>query len=183
MRAGLRPRPCRVRDRVGSVAAVTVLTTLLQVVALVVVVGGAAKVVRPEPFAGLLATLGLPGGAVAARAAGAVEVALGGAAFLTGARWAAALLAVAYLVFVGTVVRARQQGAASCGCFGAADAPPSTVHVVLNLVSAGVAAAAAAVGADSLRATLADQPAAGVPYLVAVGVAVYFVVRISLRRD
>jgi hypothetical protein len=46
-----------------------------------------------------------------------------------------------------------------------------------------VAAAAAAVGADSLRATLADQPAAGVPYLVAVGVAVYFVVRISLRRD
>ena len=161
----------------------TVLTTLLQVVALVVVVGGAAKLVRPVPFAELLATLGLPGGALAARAAGAVEVVLGAAAFLTGARWAASLLAAAYLVFAGTVVVARQRGAASCGCFGAADAPPSTVHLVLNLVSAAVAAATAAVGAESLPATLSGQPAAGVPYLVAVGVAVYFVVRISLRRD
>ena len=161
----------------------TVLTTLLQVVALVVVVGGAAKLVRPGPFAELLDTLGAPGGVVTARAAGVVEVALGAVAFLTGARWAAALLAAAYLVFAGTVVLARRRGAASCGCFGAADAPPSTAHLVLNLVSAAVAAAAAAFGAASLGATLSGQPAAGVPYLVAVGVAVYFVVRISLRRD
>lgn len=160
----------------------TVLTTLLQVVALVVVVGGAAKLVRPAPFAALLSALGLPGGEAAARLVGAAEVALGAATFVTGARWAAALLALAYLVFAVSVVLARRHGAASCGCFGAADAPPSTVHVVLNLVSAGVAVAAAVVGAESLGASLADQPAAGVPYLAALGVAVYFVVRISLRR-
>lgn len=160
----------------------TVLTTLLQIVALVVVAGGVAKLVRPVPFAELLATLGLPGGVLAARLAGVVEVALGAAAFLTGARWAAALLAAAYVVFAATVVLARRNGAASCGCFGVADAPPSALHVVTNLVSAAVAAAAAAVGTESLGATLADQPAAGVPYLLAVGVAVYFVVRISLRR-
>jgi hypothetical protein len=161
---------------------VTVLTTLLQVVAMVVVVGGVAKLVRPGPFADLLAVLGLPGGAVAARAAGVVEVVVGLAAFLTGARWSAALLAAAYLVFAVTVAMAERRGAASCGCFGAADAPPSGVHVVTNLVSAAVAAAAAAVGTESLRVTLADQPAAGLPYLVAVGAAVYFVVRINLRR-
>jgi hypothetical protein len=161
---------------------VTVLTTLLQVVSMVVVVGGVAKLVRPEPFAALLVILGLPGGAVAARLAGVVEVALGLAAFLTGARWSAALLAATYLVFAATVAMAERRGAASCGCFGAADAPPSGVHVATNLVSAAVAAAAAAVGTESLRVTLADQPAAGVPYLVAVGVAVYFVVRINLRR-
>ena len=160
----------------------TVLTTLLQVVALVVVAGGVAKLVRPAAFAELLATLGLPGGELAARATGVVEVVLGLAVFVTGARWSAALLAVAYLVFAGTVVLARRKGAASCGCFGAADAPPSSVHVGTNLVSAGVAAAAAVVGAESLSATLAGQPAAGVPYLVAVCVAVYFVVRINLRR-
>ena len=161
----------------------TVITTLLQVVALVVVVGGVAKLVRPEPFSELLATLGLPGREAAARAAGVVEVALGLAAFVTGARWAAALLAVAYVVFAATVVLARRNGAASCGCFGAADAPPSGVHVATNLVSAAVAGAAAVVGTESLGASLADQPAAGVPYLVALGVAAYFVVRINLRRS
>jgi len=162
---------------------VTVLTTLLQVVALVVVVGGAAKLARPAPFADLLTLLGLPGGDLSARLAGTVEVALGLAAFVTGARWAAALLSAAYLVFAATVVLARRRGAASCGCFGVADSPPSTLHVGTNLVSALVAASAAVVGAESLGATLADQPAAGLPYLVAVGVAVYFVVRINLRRN
>lgn len=160
----------------------TVLTTLLQIVALVVVAGGVAKLVRPGPFAELLGTLGLPGGVLVARLAGAVEVALGAAAFVTGARWAAALLAAAYAVFAVTVVLARRNGAASCGCFGALDAPPSALHVATNLLSAAVAAAAAVVGTESLRTTLADQPAAGLPYLCAVGVAAYFVVRISLRR-
>ncbi len=159
----------------------TVLTTLLQIVALVVVAGGTAKLVRPGPFAGLLGTLGLPGGALAARAVGLVELGLGLWALLTGSRAAAAVLAVLYLVFAATVVRARRAGAASCGCFGVVDAPPSTLHVVVNLVSAAVAGAAAAVGAESLRATLADQPAAGVPYLLAVAVAVYFVVRLDVR--
>ncbi|MFM7064318.1 MAG: MauE/DoxX family redox-associated membrane protein [Actinomycetes bacterium] len=160
----------------------TVLTTLLQVVALVVVVGGIAKLVRPHPFAALLGSLGVPGGAATARAAGMVEVALGAAAVVTGARWAAALLAAAYVVFALTVVVAQRRGAVSCGCFGVVDAPPSTLHVVVNLVSAGVAAAAAAVGSEPLRATLAEQPAAGLPYLAAVGVAVYFVVRLDVRR-
>ena len=159
----------------------TVLTTLLQIVALVVVVGGTAKLVRPGPFAGLLDTFGMPGGALAARAVGLAELGLGAWAVVTGSRAAAVALAVLYLVFAGTVVLARRAGAASCGCFGVVDAPPSTLHVVVNMVSAAVAVAAAAVGAETLGATLADQPAAGVPYLLAVAVAVYFVVRLDVR--
>ncbi|MFM7061999.1 MAG: MauE/DoxX family redox-associated membrane protein [Actinomycetes bacterium] len=161
----------------------TILTTLLQVVALVVVVGGAAKLVRPGPFAGLLATLGVPGGAATARGAGVVEVGLGLWAAVTGSRPAAAALAVLYLGFAATLVLARRAGATSCGCFGVVDAPPSTLHLVVNLVSAAVAAAAAAAGAESLRAVLADQPAAGVPYLLAVAVAVGAVVRLDVRRS
>src|SRR5690606_27633207 len=105
---------------------------------------------------------------------GIAEVALGAAAIVIGGRISTAAIAVAYVAFAGVVLAARRSGAASCGCFGAAAAPPSVVHVVVNLASAGVALATALAGDLSpVDAVLGDQPLLGVPYLVTVATGVW----------
>jgi len=84
----------------------------------------------------------------------------------------AVALAVMHLGFAGFVTRLRSVAAgAPCGCFGPADAPADRLHVVVNLAAATVAALAAAGRPESLLATLAGQPALGVPYLALVVVA------------
>lgn len=76
------------------------------------------------------------------RLAGLAELAVGAAVVLTGARAALALLAAAYLVFAAVTVRLIASGQrASCGCFGRADAPVGTAHLVLNAAAAAVALA------------------------------------------
>jgi uncharacterized membrane protein YphA (DoxX/SURF4 family) len=152
------------------------LTGAFQILAVVVIVGGAAKLVSPGAFRATLRSLGVPGGVVAARLAGVVEIGLGGAALVVGGRaWAAALAAL-YGVFTVVVVLARRTGAESCGCFGSVAAPPSSLHVVIDAASAVVAAAAAVVGVPSLVDVLADQPMAGAPYLVLVAVGAWLIV-------
>ena len=69
----------------------------------------------------------------------------------------------------------RDAPIASCGCFGKVDTPPSVVHVVLDLLFAGVAAAAAFTGDVALPDVLRDQPLAGVPFLVLLAIGVYLV--------
>jgi hypothetical protein len=157
-----------------------VLTGAFHIVALVVLVGGTAKVASPAGFASLLRSLRLPGGTVASRLTGVAEVAVGAWAIIAGGAVTAAVIAATYAVFAVTVVAARRAGSASCGCFGSAAAPPSTVHVIVNLVSASVALAAALVGgAPGLASVLADQPLAGLPYLVAVGTGAWLAVTID----
>jgi uncharacterized membrane protein YphA (DoxX/SURF4 family) len=152
------------------------LTGAFQILAVVVIVGGAAKLVSPGAFRATLRSLGVPGGVVAARLAGLVEIGLGGAALVLGGRaWAAALAAL-YGVFTIVVVVARRKGAESCGCFGSVAAPPSTLHVVIDAASTVVAAAAAIVGVPGLVDVLADQPLAGVPYLVLIAVGAWVIV-------
>ena len=75
-----------------------------------------------------------------------------------------ALVALSYLLFAAFVVVALRSGApiSSCGCFGKADTPPSVVHVVLDLLFAGVATAAAFTGDVALPDVLGDQPLLGV---------------------
>jgi hypothetical protein len=155
---------------------VVALTAVFQILAIVVAVGGVAKIVAPDAFSTTLATLGAPSGRAVARLCGAVEVAIGAGALLAGGRPAAAVLALTYATFALAVVAARRAGAVSCGCFGAASAPPSQVHVVVNAVSAGLAAIALVVGPETLAATLTDQPIAGVPYLAALALAAWLVI-------
>jgi uncharacterized membrane protein YphA (DoxX/SURF4 family) len=152
------------------------LTGALQILAVVVVVGGAAKLVMPAAFSETLRSLGVPGGAPLARLAGLVEIGLGAAALIVGGRaWAAALAAL-YAVFTVVVVLARRRGAESCGCFGSVAAPPSTLHVVIDAASAAVALAAAIVGVPGLTDVLADQPLAGVPYLALIAIGAWLLV-------
>jgi len=149
----------------------SVLTAAFQILAGVIAVGGAAKIVSPDGFSSLLRTLGLPSGRGLARASGVAEVALGATALVVGGTIAAALVAATYAVFAIVVVLARRAGAESCGCFGAATAPPSSVHVVVNAVSAIIAIAAAIGGPASLTDSLVDQPLLGVPYLAMITLA------------
>ena len=153
---------------------------LVQLIAVVVAVSGATKLWSPRPFADLTSSVGVPVGTLGARLAGAVEIALGVWVLATGSRLACAVLALAYLAFAAVVVVARRVGAPSCGCFGAATAPPSIVHVVVNLASAAVAAIDAATGdVADIASTLGDQPLAGVPYVLLLGTGAWLVVALD----
>ena len=67
------------------------------------------------------------------------EAALGLAAVLVGGRLTALLVAGSYAAFTAFVLLARARGGvlASCGCFGRADTPPTTTHVVVTAVPRG----------------------------------------------
>lgn len=149
-----------------------VLNGLLQVVAVVVIASGAAKLVDPTAFADLLATMRVGSEPAlrtrVARTTGVFELGLGTWVIVSGGPLAAAVLGLAYVGFVVAAERARRLGATSCGCFGSVSAPPSLLHVAVNAASVIVCAAAAALGAnDDLLTVLSDQPLAGVPYLAA----------------
>ena len=141
-------------------------------------IAGADKVVRPEPTLGALRSVGLRlrGGVIAARVLGAVEVAIGATAIGLGGRVAAALVGLAYLGFAGFVALALRRGGvvSSCGCFGAEDTPPTAVHLVLDLLAAGLAGAAAVWPVGGLPEVIAEQAALGVPFLAMVALATWF---------
>jgi hypothetical protein len=142
---------------------------------------GALKAWHPGDTANALRTVGVElsytSSRVVVRAFGAVETALALFALLSGNPAACALVAASYLLFTGFVVLARRRGTAiaSCGCFGKVDTPPSIVHVVLDLLFAGVAAAAAFTGGVALPDVLRDQPLAGVPFVLLLAVGAYLV--------
>jgi len=157
---------------------VSALAGPLHLVALVLVVSGTQKLARPLPAARAMATVGLPiptrAHALAGTVLGAAEAATGLAVFAVPTRAAAAWLAVAYLALAGFVVALRRRDAsASCGCFGSADTPPTTAHVVANLAAAAVAAGAAAVGVPDVLDVVDEGAGVALPYaaLVAVGAA------------
>ncbi len=142
--------------------------------AVLLVVAGAAKTVSPTATAGALRALGLPGRPLWVRIGGASEALLGAAALATGWVPLVLLVGASYLGFAGFVVAARRAGVpvASCGCLGRVDTPPHAVHVVGNLLCAGAALGAALTGSPAIGSVLADQPMAGVPFVVLVGVGV-----------
>lgn len=125
------------------------------VVCLVLVVAGASKLADPGPIASTLSALGF-GGRIVGRLVGAVEVAVGITAMSLGGTATGVAVAVAYLAFGAVVVLARRRGLPSCGCFGARSAPPSIVHVGLDVSSALVAATAVVAGGGSGPVAVAD---------------------------
>jgi hypothetical protein len=128
---------------------------------------GAAKLRRPHAAARTLAAVGLPAPAWSGRALGAVEVTLGTAALLTGARAVAVGVGTLYVGFALVAARLRTRAATtSCGCFGEHDAPAALPHVVVDATLAAGALAWSLDPSGALRAGLRAQPLAGVPYLV-----------------
>ena len=145
-----------------------VLVALHATAALLLLVAGLAKVVRPAPTTDLLVSLGVPAGAATAVVVGLAEMVLGTTALAVGGPVTAAATGALYVAFVVVVVRAMAAGATSCGCFGRADAPPSWIHVIGNLVLA--AASFGAIAGDTALEVMDGQPAAGVGFVLLVGV-------------
>jgi len=156
-----------------------VLTAAFGVCSVVLAISGVAKLRSPRPTSRLLADLGLPSGASVVRLIGTAELAVGVAALLVGGPVLALVVAVLYGAFAVIVVFARRAGSESCGCFGATAAPPSAVHVVVNAISAAVALGAAVAGVDSVLDVVGNQPAMGIPYLVAIATASLLVVALD----
>jgi hypothetical protein len=145
------------------------------IAALLLAAAGAAKVIDPATTVGALRKLGVPAPAAAVRVGGGIEVVLAVGAVLTGAAVLAALVAASYLLFTAFVLVALGRGLpiGSCGCFGKVDTPPSVLHVVVNL-AAVVAAIGVALGdGTGIADVLADQPLAGVPFLLLAAVGGY----------
>lgn len=113
------------------------------------VLAGMAKVRRPDAPGRALVLAGLPGGTLAVRALGVVEVLVGAVTLLVGGPvWAT--VAVLYLGFTGFVVRERSRPAASCGCFGEEGVPLTPLHGVVDAVLAVAATAAAVLAAPGV---------------------------------
>ncbi len=138
------------------------------IAAALLAIGGVLKAIKPGDTANALRGVGLPAGALLVRVGGVAEAAIGVWALVTADRAAAVLVALSYLAFTGFVVVALVRGApiASCGCFGKADTPPSWVHVGVNLVAVVAAVVVAIDPGVGLGDLLADQPLAGVPFVL-----------------
>ena len=96
---------------------------------------GAMKVASPDLTSGALRAAGLPNGRMIVRGIGIVEVAIGVAAIVLGTSIPAFAAAAVYAGFAWFVVNAlrKKLPIASCGCFGAAETPPSINHVLVNV--------------------------------------------------
>lgn len=127
---------------------------------------GLSKIVRPDGTRTALRAAGLPAGPTAARGLGAAEIGVGLAALAFGGP-VAAPLAVSYVALAAFSDRQRRRPAATCGCFGDADAPLTRAHVAINAVAAVASGTAAAVGAPGVAAATDGQPGVLIVALIA----------------
>ena len=138
---------------------------------------GAAKVIDPSMTAGALrrAGLGIPDFAV--RVVAFVELAVGATALVVASSALAAAVSVSYLAFATFVAWALRtdRPVGTCGCFGKADTPPSGIHVAVNLTLAAIAALIAVGGGVDVVRVISDQPLAGVPFVLFVGLGTWLV--------
>lgn len=154
----------------------------LHLLAVVLIVSGAAKLLDPAPASAAMRDAGLPvpfrGRPVTGIALGAVEVGIGLIALAVPAWWAASLLGAVYLGFAGFILRLRaQDGDASCGCFGSSSTPPGAAHLVLNIAAVAVATVAVVGGVPDIVEVFDDGIGVAVPYvaLLAIGAATLLV--------
>ena len=150
------------------------------------VLAGVAKTVRPDDTARALVQL-VPGtnsrvpsfnvARETVRTGALLEAVLGTVALLFPRTTTAALIAVSYALFlcITAYARRRRGPLSTCGCFGRPDTPPTTEHLVLNMVFAATAVAVAAQPPHyaSLVSLLGNQPWDGVPLVLASGVGVW----------
>ena len=138
---------------------------------------GAAKVIDPSMTAGALRRAGLGVPDFVVRVAAFIELSVGAAALVVASSALAAAVAVSYLAFALFVTWALRtdRPVGTCGCFGKADTPPSAVHVAINLSLAGVAALIAVGGGVDVVTVISDQPLAGVPFVLWVGLGTWLV--------
>jgi hypothetical protein len=140
-------------------------------------VSGIAKVHRPRAARGALSAAGLPGGTRAVRGLGAVEVAVGVGCVLSPGPAVASAAMVLYASFALFLHRLIHSGdrQAPCGCLGGRDVRPGTLHVVLNLAAAVVAAGAVLRPVPNFVEVADATPLLGLPLALGVAAAGYLV--------
>ena len=146
-----------------------VVVALHAAAAVLLLIAGAAKLVRPQPTVELVTDLGLPAPRAAIMALGLFEVSVAVVALAFDDVGPAVAVGGLYVVFGVVVVRSLSLGATSCGCFGRAETPPSWLHVVGNFGFA-IASFVAASADRSPVDVMGDQPASGAPFVLLVGV-------------
>jgi len=134
------------------------------------VASGGAKVWRPESASQALAAVRLPSGPWVVRGLGSAELVAGTWALAGPNGWSSLAVAGLYLGFAAFLGALIATGAAvGCGCAGTRDAPPSRVHIGLNLLAvASALVVAASHGIPSAPSFFAGQPLAGIPLVVGV---------------
>jgi len=162
---------------------VPVLSGPMAAFALLLVLGGASKVGRPDNTVRALRDLrvpGLPATAPSVRLLALAEIAIGAAAIAYGGRLPALLMAISYAGFSAFVVIAMVRGGAlsSCGCFATPDTPPTVAHLIVTVAAAGVAVAGVVkpVGPllDNLDRIGSTSPVQGGAFVVLTGCCVWF---------
>lgn len=138
--------------------------------ALLLVVSGAVKLVRPAATAQALSGLGLMRTArPAARVVGAVEVVVGGWTGITGSAAACLATALVYAAFTAFLVAGLRapDRISTCGCTGSIDSPPTVAHALVTGALALVGLAAAVTGGVTAvtRTVLVTGVAEGVTVL------------------
>ena len=150
-----------------------VLAPVFLLAAGLLVLAGAAKILRPDPTAQALLDAGLPGTLAAARVVGTVEVTVGAWASLAPAAGGAIVLGGLYLVFAGYLgfLLAARPDAGSCGCAGSTAVPPSRLHLALNLGASATGFAYATTEAPGVGSWIVSLGWAAVPVVFGLVVA------------
>lgn len=156
------------------------------VIAALLALAGAQKVLDPAMTVGALRALRLPASPPLVRIGAAGELALGVAALGVGGAPLWTLVALSYLAFAAFVVAALRHGTmlGSCGCFGREDTPPLWSHVALNLVLAAMALALAGQGSGAPVDAVLDHggPGGAVAALAAVALYLLHALYVELPR-
>jgi hypothetical protein len=129
--------------------------------ALLLGLAGYAKLRRPGPATEAVRAAGRAAPAMLVRILSVAELAVAAAGLLLPGMIAAALLAVAFVCLgAGAALGGGAAGSVACGCFGDEDGPPlGRRHVAGNLLAAGLAGAAGAVGPTRLPHLASRHPA------------------------
>ena len=146
---------------------------LLHLCSGLLVVAGTAKLVTPSGTAQALSAARLPASPLLVRTLGMAEIAVGVATIIVGGWVLPAAVALFYAGFSGFIAtRLRAGDTAGCGCFGATATPLTSGHLVFDVAATVVAVLFVVDPAPSLSTVLADQPWAGIPYLMLVALGV-----------
>lgn len=136
------------------------LTPAYFVICALLATAGARKILAPGATRESVALVGVSVPRPVVRALGGGELALAGLAAIWPTPVTSGLVAVAYGSFCGFVLLLRRSTArpVDCGCFGGSYDGVGRLHLALNVLACGVAAASAAVGVHGLAWIVKRSP-------------------------
>lgn len=146
------------------------------VICALLALAGASKILAPRATRDSIALVGVSLPPLVVRALGSCELALAGIAAVWPTRVTSGLVALAYgtfCVFVLLLLVRNTGSAVDCGCFGGTDDGVGRLHLALNVVACGVAAASASVGVHGIVWIVGHSPLVAPSLIVGMLAATY----------